>query len=548
MIGTTLARFCPPAAQLIQYLGNLKESQQQNSSSASDLKPGVRTAPQVYKNIEGKISLLRQAPPLRNLVLPGGGFAGWIMPSAIAKMDSVLFEGVRNISGCSCGSLVALLLGSGLSPRDLEAKMNAVSIPSLLESVPDFGEQYPAVAFIPEGIPSKFSSILLGLMRMAAVTVVAKEWQQTGQRFVQVLDQWSSETVSSNLKNPQIWNKAKSLYQAKRLGNNPAENEKNWLRLNFLKESQWIEGSQAPRTEQMITFSDNALLHHVDPVIFKKINIVAANVADKGSTDISIPLELEKVFFNAESTPSTPIVEAGRFSMSIPLFFQNIWGDGHRYTDGGLVSLNPVEIFYSADKVEGALAERIKQAKQAETLLFAFANAEAVGELNNILYQPPSKAIFPTLVNCVLQWFLNYPEFSARSEQDKRKLYEAGPNVAIIDHGEVSSFDVHVSKEKIDAARKLTYLSIDKYFEDRKNQAWTLTFDSVQEAISVLSEEEKLAVKKVGHPNLDPTFKDLPLHTKDAQIEFYERAIAGLKSSWTFSSTSDAKMAVGYAA
>lgn len=500
----------------------------------------MRTAPQIFKTADGQIPLLRKAPTIRNLVLPGAALSGWVMPHALARMGKTFFDGVRNISGCSSGSLVAILLGSGMSPQELEVKMETVSIPSLFESIPNFGQMYPSLALIPEALPAKFSSLMQRTMRMVLVSTFTKKWQLTAQEFVRILDQWTSESVSNNLKKPEVWSKAESLYRAGKLGSTRKENEKNWNRLNFLKQSQWVEGDTAPRTKKMITFSDNALLHQVAPIIFKKITVTASKIIDSGKAAEGLPMELERGVFNAENTPATPMVEAGRFSMSIPLFCQEVEENGQRYTDGGLVSRNPAEVFYSVDDAQTMVAG---DPKRAETLLFIYASKQYITEVNDILHKNPAGSLGTKIVNHLAQWFINYPKFVERGVQDNRKWHNAGPNVVTIDNGEIDSFDVDASKEQIDEANKLTDISVDNFLGTHKNQAWTEMFASVSDAVNALSEEEKTAVKEAGHPNQEPNYNLLPTYVQDAQIDFYNEVVRELESSSLSSKTGLARMA-----
>ncbi len=500
----------------------------------------MRTAPQIFKTADGKIPLLRKAPTIRNLVLPGAALSGWVMPHALTRMGKPFFDGVRNISGCSSGSLVAILLGSGMSPQELDAKMGTVSIPSLFGSAPNFSQMYPSLALIPESLPAKFSSLMQRIMRMVIVSTFTKNWQQTAQEFVRIIDQWTSESVSNNLKKSEVWGKAENLYRAGKLGSTREENSKNWNRLNFLKQSQWVEGDMTPRTEKMITFSDNALLHQVDPVIFKKITVTASKIIDSDKAVEELPMELEKEVFNAENTPTIPMVDAGRFSMSIPLFVQEVEEQGRRYTDGGLVSRNPAEVFYSVDDAQTMVAG---DPKRAETLLFIYASKQYITEVNDILHKNPAGSLVTTVVNHVAQWFLNYPKFVERGVQDNRKWHNAGPNVVAIDNGEIESFDVDASKEKIDEAKKLTDISVGNFLEIHKNQAWTEIFASVSDAVNALSEEEKIAVKEAGHPNQEPNYDLLPPYVKDAQIDFYKEVVKGLESSSSSAKTGLARMA-----
>jgi NTE family protein len=76
--------------------------------------------------------------------------------------------------------------------------------------------------------------------------------------------------------------------------------------------------------------------------------------------------------FSAEATPDTPVADAVRISMSIPLFFEALrydgrnFGEGDLYVDGGLYDNFPTHIFDDPSFARGNL--RFRQGVNGETL------------------------------------------------------------------------------------------------------------------------------------------------------------------------------------
>ncbi len=501
------------------FLGRIAKNKQ---PKALDLqkeaapKAVMRTAPQVYAAKDGTISLLVSAPKIKNIALAGGGASALMMPHALVELGKPFFDDIKSIAGCSSGALVGTMLASGLSPAELDARIDQNLLPSLLGTVPSFGALYPMVTFQSEKLYASFSSLMACIGRMFVMKTFVGSWQKSAQSFIQTLDQWSSESVTLHLKKPDIWKKVEAAHANGQL------NAKERNRLVFLKNSVWFDKpstAKTSRTEYMITFNDLALLHRIEPAIFKELTIVSSKIDENQTEDAPSPLVFTKKTFNAKETPDVPIAIAGRASMSMPLYFQDCWYSGASYQDGGMISRIPAEIFVPLNN-EKSRSENASA--QAETIVVAFANRSYKKDMNRILYQKPVPGQYKTLTNKVVQWFLNYPTYPESVAQDNHKLYDMGPNVRTINNEGIDTFDMHPSKKQIDAAKKLASINMQKQVELHKNEAYCQSFNNVEAAWQALSEAQKNAVHQAGDPQLEPDFESLPERTQHAQLAFYK--------------------------
>ncbi len=501
------------------FLGHIAKNKQ---PKALDLqkeaapKAAMRTAPQVYAAKDGTISLLVSAPKIKNIALAGGGASALTMPHALVELGKPFFNDIKSIAGCSSGSLVGTMLASGFSPAELDARIDQNLLPSLLGTVPNFGALYPMVTFQSEKLYARFSSLMACIGRMFVMKTFVGSWQKSAQSFIQTLDQWSSESVALHLKKPDIWKKVEAAHGSGQL------NAKERDRLVFLKNSTWFDKpstTKTSRAEYMITFNDLALLHRIEPAIFKELTIVSSKIDENQTEDAPSPFVFTKKTFNAKETPDVPIAIAGRASMSMPLYFQDCWYSGASYQDGGMISRIPAEIFVPLSNEKG----RSENASaQAETIVVAFSNRSYKKNMNRILYQKPVPGQYQTLTNKVVQWFLNYPKYPESVEQDNHKLYDMGPNVRTINNGGIDTFDMRPSKKQIDAAKKLASINMRKQVELHKNEAYCQSFNNVEAAWQALSEAQKNAVHQAGDPQLEPDFESLPERTQRAQLAFYK--------------------------
>ena len=91
----------------------------------------------------------------------------------------------------------------------------------------------------------------------------------------------------------------------------------------------WMRGQvEAKLGSPGATFDDLMTARHVD------LRVVATNLATRSAQ-----------VFSVAATPTVPVAEAVRMSMSIPLFFAAVTYGGEVHVDGGAVWNYPIEIF-----------------------------------------------------------------------------------------------------------------------------------------------------------------------------------------------------------
>lgn len=90
------------------------------------------------------------------------------------------------------------------------------------------------------------------------------------------------------------------------------------------------------------TFAELAAARHVD------LRVVATNLATRSAQ-----------VFSATTTPSVPVAEAVRMSMSIPLFFAAVTYAGAVHVDGGAVWNYPIEMFDDPEPAPATLGFRL---------------------------------------------------------------------------------------------------------------------------------------------------------------------------------------------
>lgn len=95
--------------------------------------------------------------------------------------------------------------------------------------------------------------------------------------------------------------------------------------------------------------SPNATFGELGTLRHKDLRVVATNLATRSAQ-----------VFSMTTTPTVPIAEAVRMSMSIPLFFAAVSFDGAVYVDGGAVWNYPIEIFDDPDVSAATVGFRLE--------------------------------------------------------------------------------------------------------------------------------------------------------------------------------------------
>jgi len=444
----------------------------------------VDIRPQVVprKDSEGKVlgfNVIRQAPQIENLVFRGGGAKGIGNPGALVEMqDAGMLRGLKHLVGTSAGALTAVCLSCGQDAHAFQAFSASVDMNELKGTPENFEARYPMVDV----------SWRVGFHAGSAL---------------ELLDQTSASGVSQYLN--ENWDPAAMRDKLASLGSEEAV-ESAIERLEQLR-TQDFDGD---RTGQMVTFKDLHLMHLLAPAQFKELTLTGWDNTNKQET-----------YFNAQNTPDMPVAVAGRISMSIPVYFRSVDfdpGDGRgtrSFTDGGVGSNMPTEVI--TDNLQGRALEEAR----ARTALMTF---DENGKAYTMLHSKPAGPE-KGLVAWAKAQLSGNSKLSGMGYQDKTKIHEAGPNAFVIFHGDIGTFDLNASPERVRKAQTLSTLKTLEQIEQRRDQAYATEFDSAQDCFAMLTDQEKHAIRDGGEPhpgNYPPQFETDPCYR--FQLELYELA------------------------
>lgn len=427
-------------------------------------RPDVR--PQVHVASDGTINVLRKAPTLENLVLAGGGAKGVGNPPALRELAATgMISGLKQVVGTSAGALTASVLASGMSTSDFETLMDSTPMTDLKKDVANFSTLYPQMG-LTAGLGSTKDRLLL---RAGAMDTV----DHSAQAAVQLLDQQTMRGVhayvSANRDAILAGVPAKiTQQQAERL-------------LNTFSDA---PDFTANRTGKMVTFGDLAALHALKPETFKELTLTGWNVTDQRES-----------FFNAQNSPDMPVAYAGRISMSIPIYFQAAEFGGKQYVDGGVGSNVPSEVV-TTGKAGAALEET-----RAKTMLMvfddkgqAFATQATTGRLDGA---PPKRN--ENVAHGIMQRTTGV-DFAGTEVADKVKTHASGPNVHVVFHGKVDTFDLSASEAQKAFAKQAATLRTLEQIQARQNQAYQVSVPDMGALMNTLSVGERRAIAEGAAP------------------------------------------------
>lgn len=418
-----------------------------------DLRPQVVPRKGSDGQVQG-FNVIRQAPQIENLVFRGGGAKGIGNPEALVEMQNAgMLSGLKHLVGTSAGALTAICLSCGQDAHAFQAFSSSVDMNELKGKPEDFEARYPMV------------------------NVGWRTGFHAG-RALELLDQTSAANVSKYLN--EKWDPAALRPKLASLGE--ANIDTAIDRLDRLRAQDFDDD----RTGQMVTFNDLHLMHLLEPRQFKELTLTGWDDTNKRET-----------YFNAQNTPDMPVAVAGRISMSIPVYFRSVDfdpGDGggtRAFTDGGVGSNMPTEVI--TDNLQGRALEEAR----ARTALLTF---DENGKAYTVLHKEPEGP-----ATGVGAWAKAKASGNAQlaqtAQQDKAKIHEAGTNAFVIFHGDIGTFDLDASAERVRNAQTISTLKTLEQIEQRRDQAYAAEFDSAEDCFAVLTNPEKQALRDGGEPH-----------------------------------------------
>ncbi|CAK0762312.1 hypothetical protein CCP4SC76_3690005 [Gammaproteobacteria bacterium] len=463
-------------------------SAQKVNNNENAEKPGkpLDLRPQVFMTADNKINLVRQAPPIENLVLKGGGAKGIGYPPALLEMErNGLLGGLKHVVGTSAGALTAIFLASGLDAEGLKTLSERIGAKDLTGKLEHLDTLYPEVK-------------LTGLSIQAGKVQVSI---QAG-KALEILDNQSASHVQNYL--VENWNTEN--FQNKLMTLKGQYGEDAVQRLAQLR----TQDFNTDRTNQMITFNDLKLLHQLEPSKFKELTLTGWDDDNK-----------REVYFNAKNTPDMPIAVAGRISMSIPIVFKpvtfNTGPEGPRqFTDGGVGSNMPAEVL--TEGLKGPDLEEV----YARTALMTF---DEQGTAHVMMHGTRAErdGIEPSWAK---KNFSGNPDFVAAFNADKQKVHDSGPNTFVVFHGDIDTRDFTTSKEKQETATLIASHEMREQIDARRNQAYAREFNSIEDVAKVLTDQEWKALYEDGPP-------DPPVHPEimnESQRKLYDKQLESYKN------------------
>lgn len=432
----------------------------------------VNITPQFVRETSGGFTLMRKAPALENLVFQGGGAKGVGNPPALVELSKMgVIGGLKQVVGTSAGALTAAALAAGMSAADFQTLMNNTSMPSLANDLPHFDTIYPQVEFKDSSDVGRFDRF--------AIAHAGGGKDFSAQNALAILDQQTARSVGAF-----VDGHAQAIADAVVDGHITPEEAR---RLDVFK-GLTDDSFKQNRTDKMLTFNDLSILHKIKPEQFKELTLTGYNKTDK-----------QTEMFNSTNTPHMAVALAGRISMSIPVYFESVKLGGKEYVDGGVGSNVPSEAVIP----QGGDA-LLRQEALAKTMVMVF---DDKGKGFNTLYgrnleaaPPKTKEVNDIGARVVRD--ATGADYLQSLKDDMVKVHASGPNVHVVFHGNVDTFDLHATGVQQSFAKQMAAMKTLEQIERKQNEAEMVELSSISQALALLSTAEKRAVVAQGEPQL----------------------------------------------
>ncbi len=456
------------------------------------------------------LTLLRRAYA-ENMVFSGGGARNVVVAPALMQMSESSWAGLKRFSGVSGGAINATLMASGRTPKELDVLLDKTPLEEFKKDVPNFESMYPAnlVALNPEKPGSTWLSKISYWVRMALFKLFAGDVANSAQRALQLIDQLSTTSVvkegfvASADGKLELAPALKAKFGSLREGLNAEAREKfdkQLARLKDLAQQSDEKSFQENRTGKMVTFADLAFLHQLAPSKFKELTVAGL---DRETS--------KTVYFNASDYPDMPIAIATYISMALPMYFQSIeyaypGKAKHIYIDGGMIHRVPVEEFWQGVPDESEV--------RARTIVLDFLDSGTLYPLQHTSPTTEDKSLKTRLKS----WLYNVPEMAIGKVEDRRKLYQAGPNLYALDNSHLRTFPSNMSQKQQIAVKKQAVDAMQEQLARHADEAFATSVASPLQAFNLLSPDEREARRIAGPPT--PPSEELGRSNKFAQKNF----------------------------
>ena len=461
--------------------------------------------PKLERGKGGGIRVTTIAPPLKNMVLRGGGAKGLGYGPALAELNRFhMLDNLGTVVGSSAGALTAMLIATG-NLEDLQKIADKVKMSEL-------------------GYSTKLNKYKDNV-NLDYDNSWGVRWQTAtaarGYDALALLDELSTNSIRQYLKDQ---------YAPDR---NPP--------FPFLKDFPDFEARAMELKDQdlnaskrdmkaMVTFNDLRILSKIDPKKFKE---AAMTVFDITKTQ-------ESFFIDADTYPNMPVALAARASMAIPPAFAPLKVDLDQYAanpakkedirwlaDGGIGNNLPSN--YLLDK---AKTPADKARVQVTSLLMTFYDK---GKAYKKLYGPAEKEQEKSWTDLAKNWWAG-KDLKKVGRADTTRAYEGGINTFVVFHGNVGTLDLGIlpgSPEPGERQKKIAaFFSKKKAIEEiekKKAQQLQMEFKSIDEAAEhyYITEEEMNAYLAwyAKNGSLTETVNKNPLYVFMSEVNINSRKI-----------------------
>lgn len=445
----------------------------------------------------GKLLLIKSAPPIESLVLQGGGGKGIGYPPVFEQLEKTgTLKDVNLLIGTSIGALNAACMACGGSNKDQETILEVKGvkqIKNIAYGAKDFSRQYPGVSFGDKHLERILPTMGGQMAKMDRLTVESVR-TNLGE------DGFDDTTLVNDL---MVKLESLDTETLERLGLKGADDGEIEQRVKQLAAKLKDQDFDGDRMSQMITFRDLAILHQLDPAKFKELTITGWE--GTGSDG-------KMAYFNSRTTPDMPIAIAARISMGLPFFSPIFWNGRGPFYDGGFGSNTPLEAApgldelydgrnpgdVGSDLVDQDVPPEVQEA-MAKTMYMTFDNE---GTATENLFGQGRRSGYSGLGEDALVSMMN-PNYDRANTDDANKAYNSGVNTMQVFHGTAGTMSfgpLEGDEESQQYARNLAKMRALEHISFRMDQAVGLTCANTDEALRTLSDAEKKRIVDAGVP------------------------------------------------
>lgn len=470
-----------------------------------------QTSPQIipFKTKEGevKITVMKPAPPIENLVLRGGGAKGIGNGAALIEMENAgVLKEVKHIVGTSAGALTSVGLACGMTAKEFNDFADKTDIGGLKGTPNNYKTVYPMID-------------------------TGKRVGHTAGNALLELDKVSANETHARLNKPGNWEKVVDAFNDNKI------TKEQFDHLKVLKEKPDFDSN---RTGKMVTFSDLSAMSKIFPEV-KELTLTGMNRTDS-----------QLHYFDAQKTPDMPIAVAGRISMSIPVFFASVdydaGGGKKTWVDGGVGSNMPSGAIMDGikEEVDTAKMELDKAVKEnnpsgietaskkleeatkklneatARTLLMTFdEGGKAYDKMSDPHKQKTTRGPLELLTGAIA----GDTRFAFNKDKDTRNIRDAGPNVVVVHHGDIGTLDLEADEGRVKSATLESKMRTLEQLDLRRNQGIHEVFNSVDKVVSSFSREEIGKIALGGAPQRDSFTGPSGKQMYDIAKDIYDKCV-----------------------